>query len=55
MAYAVVDLNTSYRLEDDMFLDVIIIERNNSFIRFVCDKQDLEYIIERLNSIKERL
>ncbi len=55
MAYAVVELNTSYRLEDDMFLDGINIERNNSFIRFVCDKQDLEYIIERLNSIKERL
>lgn len=55
MMYSTIEIGVTDRLGDDMISDFLNVKKSDDYVRFVCDKQDLEYIIECLTRIKERL
>lgn len=53
--YSVIELSTSDHLDSERIPDFMIKGDEINKLKFVCDKQDLDYIIKRLEYIKERL
>ncbi|MBD5459092.1 MAG: hypothetical protein HDR27_11050 [Lachnospiraceae bacterium] len=53
--YAVMEFVTVDKLGARSVSDLLLQDKGAEKIKFVCDKQDLEYIIRRLEQIKEKL
>lgn len=53
--YSVIELSTSDHLGSERIPDFMIKRDQANKLKFVCDRQDLDYIIKRLEYIRERL
>lgn len=55
MPYATVEFTSTDNLRTKGIPDLLFQDKHIERIKFVCDKQDLEYIIRQLEQIKEKL
>lgn len=55
MTYAILEFSSTGDIRDKSIPELLIPKNNISKVRFVCDKQDIDYLIRRLERIKERL
>ena len=53
--YATIQIETAGTLKSETMPDILMGNSGKRAVSFVCDKQDLEYIIEVLEKIKERI
>ncbi len=55
MSYAILEFSSIGDIIDKGIPNILIPKNNISKVKFVCDKHDIDYLIRRLEQIKERL